>query len=609
MLIAIPAFRVSCNVGIDKGRAWSVIEEIILWSSAREPQSIAKLVAGSGLPRQVVVAAIARLMRFRLVELSVKDNGVSFRTSAYGREIVESGRPLPFFPKREKRRVSFVVEQATGAFFPSIQVRMASHQTLINDPDPDVRFVVVEGGGPSMTHEANMDRLSEIAARGWEEHLAIVDGRTAVMRNEFMLIRFVDGVPRNIPEGASETLKAIVREVSSKPAGTPEIPVGYRGEAEETEQVPIVHACEFDPADVVIGGSAQLTLLKRLFEAANSRVIIHSTFLDHKRFKDLIDDIRSACLRGVRFDLLWGAGVADDTENRNAKSAVHIAGMVREHREIYQNFQLHMRTTGSHAKILLADDAKGDWIAAIGSCNWLSSPFNAVEATVVLRDPHVVADVAVAVQRMVGRRGLSDDIATEMSLVARELRALPRKGGAAKISLIVGDGHDVVMRRASGEATRRMVVGTNRLGSTARPGMLMPAEVAAKRATNMDIVMLYTQASGPLKNRHARKLAEEAALSGMRLLKAPIPLHGKFVVWDSDNLVVTSLNWGSATSDADFPQAEIGVHVESTGIADGAVAQLQTIFPDIARPSAQTESATTFGSKSGEADNTNPNAP
>ena len=190
---------------------------------------------------------------------------------------------------------------------------------------------------------------------------------------------------------------------------------------------------------------------------------------------------------------------------------------------------------------------------------------------------------------MVGRRGLSDDIATEMSLVASELRGLPGKRGAAKISLIVGDGHDAIMRRASGEVTRRMVVGTHRLGSTARPGMLMQAEVAAKRATDMDVVMLYTQASGPLKNRHARKLAEEAAISGMRLLKTPVPLHGKFVTWDSDDLVVTSLNWGSATSDSDFPQAEIGVHVEASGIADGVVSQLQTIFPDIARSSPQTQ--------------------
>jgi hypothetical protein len=72
--------------------------------------------------------------------------------------------------------------------------------------------------------------------------------------------------------------------------------------------------------------------------------------------------------------------------------------------------------------------------------------------------------------------------------------------------------------------------------------------------------------------------------------------------------VVTSLNWGSATSDADFPQADIGVHVEASGIADDAVAQLQTIFPGIAQRDAQTASAT-LESKSGEADDTNPIEP
>ena len=86
----------------------------------------------------------------------------------------------------------------------------------------------------------------------------------------------------------------------------------------------------------------------------------------------------------------------------------------------------------------------------------------------------------------------------------------------------------------------------------------------------------------------------------MRLLKAPIPLHGKFVAWDSDNLVVTSLNWGSASSDADFPQAEIGVHVEAGGIADGAVAQLQVIFPEIARSAADSASQMTSSSNSDE---------
>lgn len=54
------------------------------------------------------------MMRFRLVELTIKNNSAKFQASAYGREIVASGRALPFFPKREVRRVSFVIERATG---------------------------------------------------------------------------------------------------------------------------------------------------------------------------------------------------------------------------------------------------------------------------------------------------------------------------------------------------------------------------------------------------------------------------------------------------------------------------------------------------------------
>lgn len=584
MLIAIPAFRLSCNVGIDKGRAWSVIDELVLWATAHQQRSIAQLSADSGLPRQIVVASIARLMRFRLIELTVQSNGASFRASEYGSEVVASGRPLPFFPKRDTKRVSFVIERATGGFFPTGQVRMLSEAALSNEAEADLRVVVVEGGGPSMSHEANLSRLSQIAARGWEEQVALVDGRTSSLRAEYMMIRVVDGVPRNVPETASQSLRAIIDEAAALPAGTTQVAIGYGGHSAEPELVPVTHECEFGPADLIIGGSSQLVCLQNLLANADSRVIIHSTFLDHRRFKDLFPDIRAACLRGVSFDMLWGAESLDEEDTRNGVSAVEIAKMVREDRDVARRFRVHMRSTGSHAKILLVDTPEGDWIAAIGSCNWLSTPFRAVELTAVLRDPAVVADVAVALQRMVGRRGLSDDIATEMAIVARDLRRHTPKGGPAKVSLMFGDNHDALMRTASGSAKHRMVVGSHRLGSTARPGVVMQGEAAVERA-KVDVTLLYTMPSGPLKNRHARKLAEEAAVNGVNLVKAgQIPLHGKFVAWDNDDLVVTSLNWASASGDLDFPQADIGVHISATGIADHVIRTLEAIFPELSAP-------------------------
>jgi cardiolipin synthase A/B len=101
MLIAVPAFRLSCKVGIDRGRAWSVVDELMLWAAAVKPRSIAQLATESNLERQLVVASIARMMRFRLIELTVRNNSATFQASAYGREVVESGCPLPFFPKRD----------------------------------------------------------------------------------------------------------------------------------------------------------------------------------------------------------------------------------------------------------------------------------------------------------------------------------------------------------------------------------------------------------------------------------------------------------------------------------------------------------------------------
>lgn len=78
VLIAVPVFRVGCKVGIDRvgpehhrrGRALA---------TTRQSKSIAALAAEADLPRQIVVASIARLMRFRLVEVTPSENGVAFR--------------------------------------------------------------------------------------------------------------------------------------------------------------------------------------------------------------------------------------------------------------------------------------------------------------------------------------------------------------------------------------------------------------------------------------------------------------------------------------------------------------------------------------------------
>jgi len=98
VLIAIPVVRISCRVGIDKGRGWSVMEEIVLWSMTRQSKTIDALVAETRLPRQIIFAVIARFMRFRLVEVNIVEDRATFRASEYGFRGISSGHPLPVFP-------------------------------------------------------------------------------------------------------------------------------------------------------------------------------------------------------------------------------------------------------------------------------------------------------------------------------------------------------------------------------------------------------------------------------------------------------------------------------------------------------------------------------
>jgi hypothetical protein len=593
VLIAIPVYRISCRVGIDKGRGWSVMEELLLWSMTRQSKSIQALVDETRLPRQIVVAAIARLMRFRLVEVVLTDGGAAFHASEYGHKAVSSGNPLPVFPKRYTKHISFVIECVSGEFYPSRDVTIMGQYKLEIERQngAEIRKISVDGGGPSMSHDANLRRLSDIAAAGWNEEIAVIDGRTVDLRDdEFMIVRVVDGIPRGLPETAGDSLRHVIGEAAALAPGSGDLRVGYAGRREEPEAKTLLRPCVFEPADLIIGGNEHRTLFLDLLKRAQRRMIIHSTFLDAGRFEALLGPIRAACDEGVTIDLLWGAEKDEETEQRNATGAAAIARLVRDDVSTRGRVRVHMRSTGSHAKLVFLDTRDG-WLAAVGSCNWLSTPFQSAELSVLVRDNAVLSDVAVSLQRLAGRRGLADGIASELALTARDLRRMPSTGGPACMGVVVGEAHDEIMRAASGAASHLFFVGCHRLGSTTRPGALLQGEVAARRP-GVTATILYTQPSGPLKNRHARALRNEAAENGVNLIKTEkIPLHGKIVAWGDNDVVVTSLNWASAAADPDFPWADIGVHINAPGVAACAMAKLRKIFPEVGQGSASKPSA------------------
>jgi cardiolipin synthase A/B len=94
----------------------------------------------------------------------------------------------------------------------------------------------------------------------------------------------------------------------------------------------------------------------------------------------------------------------------------------------------------------------------------------------------------------------------------------------------------------------------------------VPLIKAAGRS--VEAVICFSQRSGPVSRQDQRDLTAQAGAAGVRLVEIPKrELHGKVLLWDDDHLVVTSLNWSSADTRRDRPQAEIGVYINSPGLA------------------------------------------
>lgn len=578
-IIAIPVARIACRVIIDRSRAWSAIDEVILLILTQQARSMREIAALTDQPHQLVVASVARLMRFRLVEVTLGEAGAALKISAFGQAAISSGHPLPVFPSRSSRRFSFVVEGATGEFFPAGPLELKSQSDLRRLPR--ARILRVEGGGPSLSQADNLARLTQIAVRGWDEQVGAIDSRTATLRQDlYMVIRVADGELQGLPEAAGAGLRAVVTEAAARPAAQHEIVIPYGGPKPQPVEIIRSYDCEFDPQDIVIGGDQHRDLFIDMLRRAHRRMIIHSTFLDATRFAAFVDGFREACLRGVTFDLLWGDKDDDEPEAATASAiaAGDIMALVDREPDLRGRFKVHLASTHSHAKLLLLDTEEDGWIGVLGSCNWIRSPFHSVELSVVLRDQHVVADVCEVLQNMAGQRGLIDGLANELGITARDMRREPRAGGTTKLSIIVGAGHEALMRTASLEPNRSLVIGAHRLGANARTGAVLPGEAAADR--KVATTVFYSLVAGPVKKRHARDLKVETAENGVRLVQASKPLlHGKFVTWDDDDVVVSSLNWTSAAADPDHPWNDLGVHIRAPGLANDVLQRLQVFFP------------------------------
>lgn len=562
--VAVPVKVATLSLYVEKGRRWSAIEHLLLHAVSVAPSTTDRLCRDAKLPWRVIVEVMSRLMRVGWVQIVSSNSQVSFSITPYGQRVVGNDI-LPAITTPVVRRATFAIEEFSGAVFRARDLSLISPHKLTSMSEIDSSLL-------KLTAEARATRfqLDRVVAMflDEDEHCKGLDSQASRMSDKYALVNVTGDIIEGLP-GASNHLSARILSIARQRS----IP-SRSSDISEVVPTTLSYSRSFqiapDAKQLLQGGNAHRRAIENVLKKAKSWVIIHSTFVEAERFKDLYPLFESAAKRGVRIDILWGKSDSRDRTNAVAEQVELCRVSIRDE-DVVERIRLHAFSTNSHAKLLVADNGEGGWVGIIGSCNWLSSSFSSYDISVAFFDAAVVAEILSTLTSLsMGPTGWSQ-LACDLAVCATNLgKKISRYSGDAeptRVNLVFGGEHSDYVRRARSEAKKSIVFISHRIRKTASTLALAPANAAASES--IGVRMFYGLAPDDGADRdQVQFLIDDHVKRGIEIRHVSAPkVHAKVLLWDEDFAVITSQNWLSADPPEDKPYSEIGVYIHESGIA------------------------------------------
>ncbi len=557
-LIALPVQVGSVTVHVAKGRRWSVVEHLLLEAVSHEASTADALASAARLPLRMVVEALINLMRAGWVELEAGPKSNTFTATAGGRTLL--GRDeLPVSTRLMKRPVRYAVDRVSGSVLryrelDFVWAKRFRHMEQYVDATIKPTDNIPEA--------RQLDVIRALLDED-EEYRGLVPS-SARIGDGYALVQVVNGKVRGL-SSAPDALAQQIISVASRAAGSRaevSVPAVAQGRPQFRRR-----SISISGDDLVFGGDAHRALLRTIIGNAKAWLTIHSTFVGGGSSEEILDLLAQAAKeRGVRVDILWGKSDRPDAFNETRAACAGINDRMKRE-GLHQFVRAHPFPTDSHAKFVVADDAKGGFLAVLGSCNWLSADFRSFEISLRATDPLLVSDIMeVSAQMATAVTGLNGGIAATLAGQAVNIRKNnpERSARRGEAQIVLGPQHAEYLLRARDEAERSIVIGSHRFGRSADTLSLTPTR-AAVDARGVEAAVYYGRLSDGMTGEQAAELRISHNQAGMKIRQVVDPrMHAKFLGWDDDNVVVTSHNLLSADPGSDF--AELGIHLKAAGV-------------------------------------------
>lgn len=570
----VPLYRLEVNYLVRHGRRWSALEHLLLWA-CESPKSAQELALQTDMPVRLISEGLVNLLRAGWVDLRSSEAGNIFSATAAG--ISAAAKPVPDHLLETQRRSSqLYMERLSGEYF-SIKeltvVRRGSPE-FQQDDVIDPQYFTVSPLGPEL-----VDRLP---LRRDDTFERLRDTPKLVPGDLFAVLEVgpagIEGLPRRTPAAVGlALLAAMKRKQSTLPAKsgpTTSLPSIEAALGDPLKDRGALAPFQFNRDTLLIGGTEHLEAADHLIRAAQRIVVIHSTFVG-KNIHKLLPAIEVAARAGVQIHIHWGK--KDDPEGieTNPSEVAARLAVTTIPADVRRNVHLGPHSTGSHAKIILADcGAREGFTVLLGSCNWLCSPFKSVEASVRTDEPVLVALISQKLAALLAPAVGQDLVVGQLLAIHAEAAAHPPSVSPHRAMVVTDQDHYAAVRDAMNDVGQggTVLLGSHKFGHAGETTVLDPMRAAARLGAN--VKLYYSKVLPNFGPAAAAAKSNELATSTIALHATEDDMHAKFLSW-GNFLLITSFNFLSASvNGSQRSGSEIGILLQGPGIAETFVSGL-----------------------------------
>ncbi|MDQ1214390.1 phospholipase D-like domain-containing protein [Pantoea anthophila] len=558
-IILLPLYKGVASLRIEKGEQWSDIEHIVLFTVFDESCTLQRLKELTNLSQSMLIEILIRLMRAGWIELLEQRPAMYFSITDYGRAVVEREK-LPAITKEIKKNVHFAIDLLSG------EIHLSNTFPHLLNPSKSNRLLIPRHGDDEVTIlnpvvncrnlHCDLDVLSKLLMRPDESLVGFNTEKSWLSKGWYAKLIVTEYEIEGLPDKGVDKLKEIIMEqcmgaVSEKKR--PELPVSRVGNERKTAFV--THNVSEENVNFIVGGKNHENFLHKILREADRWVIIHSTFIDLDRLTTLLPYLSEASRRGVRIDILWDK---DEEDNNSSEKLRECRSFLKENKDC-NRITIHNFATNSHAKIIIADNGEGQYFSAIGSCNWFLTGFKSTEMTACVHDHGFVFDCLNVISKLThspGRKqsNFYNDI-LELGILIKPNGT--NINGDVEVRLLTSICHEEIIHTARDNAKSEIFIASNKLGGAVENQVLIPADGAFSRNA-IEVNVYYERLSGPAYKTNIIDEINKKYSTSINI-KRKRNAHAKFLSWDDDNAVITSLNWLSKDADDENSYSEIGV--------------------------------------------------